>query len=122
MMNDLDRYKVYVSNKVIDPLYDNNYRGYVPAFNQFVDRFDQLNLTNIEHENALRVHKYHISKHEVEITGLRRDIDELRQTNTELRQTNTELRQTNTELRRDIDELRQQNQAIFARLDKSAVL
>ena len=60
-MSDLEMYKAYVSDDVIDPLYKNNYRGYIPAFNQFVNKYDKLIMTDIEHEHALKVHAQHIS-------------------------------------------------------------
>ena len=60
-MTDLDMYNAYVSRDVLDKLYKNSYRGYVPAFNQFVNHIDKLTMTDIEQENALRVHAHLIS-------------------------------------------------------------
>ena len=60
-MTDLDMYNAYVSRDVLDKLYKNSYRGYVPAFNQFVNHIDKLTMADIEQENALRVHAHLIS-------------------------------------------------------------
>ncbi|AHA54059.1 hypothetical protein EhV18_00008 [Emiliania huxleyi virus 18] len=60
-MSDLDMYNTYVSRDVIEPLYKNSYRGYIPAFNQFVNNIDNLTMADIEQGNALRIHARHIS-------------------------------------------------------------
>lgn len=74
-MSDLNMYNTYVSRDVIEPLYKNSYRGYIPAFNQFVNNIDNLTMTDIEQGNALRIHARHISVLYSNIATLRTEKD-----------------------------------------------
>ena len=74
-MSDLDMYNTYVSRDVIEPLYKNSYRGYIPAFNQFVNNIDNLTMADIEQGNALRIHARHISVLYSNIATLRTEKD-----------------------------------------------
>ncbi|AET42784.1 hypothetical protein EXVG_00135 [Emiliania huxleyi virus 202] len=113
-MSDLDMYNTYVSRDVIEPLYKNSYRGYIPAFNQFVNNIDNLTMADIEQGNALRIHARHISVLYSNIATLRAEkSDEIATLRTEK---NDEIATLRTEKDAEIATLRTEKYAEIATL------
>lgn len=52
-MSDLETYKAYVSDAAINTLYTNPYRGYKMAFDEFVNKIDSQNMSDIDNNETI---------------------------------------------------------------------